>query len=281
MLAHALDLLLGGKPRAGIVRPGAAEAYVEGVFEPHAGLLDDPDLAELRERPADAGEIVLAGGSARTAHAGVCAGALRIGGGPRALGSRLISFYGQHEHRKLTIAWPSSTCSTASAAERCELSDGWRLAPRGVCGSSGALRSFTARGRARAGPGPAPFEIDESRRPGPTRRGGRPAGGARAPPARRRSARRRGGAAEAIAPETGDGASALLGEAEGLAAPLGDADPDLVVLATGCGLRIEADDLAPELRRYGRAAGRRPGGLEQPRSARAYDRLERKHGGSV
>ena len=32
VLAHALDLLLGGKPRAGIVRPGAAEAYVEGVF---------------------------------------------------------------------------------------------------------------------------------------------------------------------------------------------------------------------------------------------------------
>ena len=30
VLAHALDLLLGGKPRAGIVRPGAAEAYVEG-----------------------------------------------------------------------------------------------------------------------------------------------------------------------------------------------------------------------------------------------------------
>src|SRR5215210_2722544 len=32
VLAHALDLLLGGKPRAGIVRPGAAEAYVEGVL---------------------------------------------------------------------------------------------------------------------------------------------------------------------------------------------------------------------------------------------------------
>ena len=26
VLAHALDLLLGGKPRSGIVRPGAAEA---------------------------------------------------------------------------------------------------------------------------------------------------------------------------------------------------------------------------------------------------------------
>src|SRR5207249_4181988 len=50
MLAHALDLLLGGKPRPGIVRPGAAEAYVEGVFAPPPGLLDDPALAELRGR---------------------------------------------------------------------------------------------------------------------------------------------------------------------------------------------------------------------------------------
>ncbi len=33
LLAHALDLLLGGRARRGIVRPGAAEAYVEGVFE--------------------------------------------------------------------------------------------------------------------------------------------------------------------------------------------------------------------------------------------------------
>ena len=33
MLAHALDLLLGGRAKPGIVRPGAPEAYVEGVFE--------------------------------------------------------------------------------------------------------------------------------------------------------------------------------------------------------------------------------------------------------
>ena len=32
LLAHALDLLLGGRARAGIVRGGASEAYVEGVF---------------------------------------------------------------------------------------------------------------------------------------------------------------------------------------------------------------------------------------------------------
>src|SRR2546423_1665273 len=62
MLAHALDLLLGGKPRPGIVRPGAGEAYVEGVFAPPPGLLDDPALADLRERlPEDeSDEIVLA-----------------------------------------------------------------------------------------------------------------------------------------------------------------------------------------------------------------------------
>src|SRR3712207_8411055 len=40
VLAQALDLLLGGKPRSGIVRPGASEAYVEGVFEAPEDLLD-------------------------------------------------------------------------------------------------------------------------------------------------------------------------------------------------------------------------------------------------
>src|SRR5207247_3225589 len=60
VLAHALGLLLGGKPRSGIVRPGAQEAYVEGVFDLPAGLLDEPELAELRERlPDDPDEIVL------------------------------------------------------------------------------------------------------------------------------------------------------------------------------------------------------------------------------
>ncbi|MFN2616737.1 MAG: AAA family ATPase, partial [Thermoleophilaceae bacterium] len=50
MLAHALDLLLGGKPRSGIVRPGAPEAYVEGVFQAYAGLLDGLELGELGQR---------------------------------------------------------------------------------------------------------------------------------------------------------------------------------------------------------------------------------------
>src|SRR5438105_14704569 len=56
VLAHAVDLLLGGRARPGIVRPGAAEAYVEGVFELPDGL-----AAGVAERLApDASELVLA-----------------------------------------------------------------------------------------------------------------------------------------------------------------------------------------------------------------------------
>src|SRR5215210_154229 len=106
VLAHSLDLLLGGKARPQIVRPGAEEAWVEGTFELPPGLLDDPELAELAARlPSDEAEIVLGrriGVSGRTSAfvAGRAASAADL----RALGSRLIAFYGQHEHRRLTLA---------------------------------------------------------------------------------------------------------------------------------------------------------------------------------
>src|SRR5581483_4951309 len=60
ILAHALDLLMGGRARPQIVRPGMPEAYVEGVFALPPGLLDAPELAELAARlPEGGGEIVL------------------------------------------------------------------------------------------------------------------------------------------------------------------------------------------------------------------------------
>jgi DNA repair protein RecN (Recombination protein N) len=106
VLAHALDLLLGGKPKPGIVRPGAAEAYVEGVFELPAGLLDDPELADLSERVGEElDEIVLArrvnaGGRTRAFVQGRSATAADL----QAVGGRLVAFFGQHEHRRLTLA---------------------------------------------------------------------------------------------------------------------------------------------------------------------------------
>src|SRR3954454_19129322 len=101
VLAHALDLLLGGRARAGIVRPGAAEAYVEGVFE-----LPDALRGELGERlPADADEVVLArriGADGRTR--ALVNGRSATVADLRELAEPLIAFYGQHEHRRLTLA---------------------------------------------------------------------------------------------------------------------------------------------------------------------------------
>src|SRR4051812_35172702 len=101
VLAHALDLLLGGKPRANIVRPGAAEAYVEGVF-----ALPDGLRAALGDRvPEDAEELVLARRvSAEGRTRAYVGGRSATAGDLQLAGAALLSFYGQHEHRKLTLA---------------------------------------------------------------------------------------------------------------------------------------------------------------------------------
>ena len=101
VLAHALDLLLGGKARPGIVRPGAAEAYVEGVY-----ALPEELREELGDRlPPDADELVLARrvsaeGRTRALINGRTATAAELS----EIGGSLLAFYGQHEHRKLTVS---------------------------------------------------------------------------------------------------------------------------------------------------------------------------------
>jgi DNA repair protein RecN (Recombination protein N) len=101
VLAHALDLLLGGRARPGIVRPGAGEAYVEGVFDFPEQLRED-----LGERlPVDATEIVLArrvGSDGRTR--AYLNGRSAAVGDLRDIGGAMLAFYGQHEHRRLTLS---------------------------------------------------------------------------------------------------------------------------------------------------------------------------------
>ena len=82
VLAHALDLLLGGKARQGIVRPGAAEAYVEGVFD-----VGGEDVVLARRVTAEGRT------RAYVDHRSATVAELR----ERA--ESLIAFYGQHEHR--------------------------------------------------------------------------------------------------------------------------------------------------------------------------------------
>jgi DNA repair protein RecN (Recombination protein N) len=302
VLAHALDLLLGGKPKPGIVRPGASEAYVEGVFELPSGLLDEPELADLRERvgeedeaspdPSSPGEMVLArrvgaGGRTRAFVQGRSATAADL----QALGGRLVAFFGQHEHRRLTLA-----------SAQLELLDGFcgrehlevRAALAAAHGRVRQIERDLAELRERAGTRDRDldllaFEIEEIDSLGPTEE-------EKASLTAERSRLREldgllaaaGAGAEAIAPSgdelaTGSGVAAILAEAERLAEPVATADPALAALAARLTtLRLEAEDLGAELRRYADSLEAEPGRLDVVEERLdLYDRLERKHGGSV
>jgi DNA repair protein RecN (Recombination protein N) len=289
VLAHALDLLLGGKPRPGIVRPGAREAYVEGVFEPPPGLLDPPELAELRERIGDdPEELVLARrvgaeGRSRAFVQGRSASAADL----QALGGRMVAFFGQHEHRRLTLA-----------SAQLDLLDGFcgpdHLRVRAGLGEAHsrvrALEHELVALRERAGTRDRDldllaFEIEEIDALGPTE-------DEKAALVLERERLRgvdallaaAGGGAEAIAPESGEGGVAvLLAAAERLAEPVTEVDPELDELTRRLvALRLEAEDLGAELRRYAEGLEADPGRLQEVEERlELYDRLERKHGGSV
>jgi DNA repair protein RecN (Recombination protein N) len=289
VLAHALDLLLGGKPRSGIVRPGAEEAYVEGVFELPAGVLEGDELADLRERLGDGeGEIVLARrvsaeGRSRAYVQGRSATAADL----RVLGGRLVSFFGQHEHRKLTVASAQldlldGFCGPAQARLRAEVGKAHAQVR--------ALRADLDELRERAGTRDRDLdllrfelaeidaiapEVEEERSLSAERGRLREVDGLRAAAA---------AGAEALAPDDGDGGAAqLVAEAERLAGAVDGADPELDALAERLrGLRLEAEDLGGELRRYLETLDADPERLEQVEARLSdYDRLARKHGGTV
>jgi DNA repair protein RecN (Recombination protein N) len=283
VLAHALDLLLGGKPRAGIVRPGASEAYVEGVFE-----LGDSLRSQLGDRiPADAEELVLARrvsaeGRTRAYLNGRSATAADL----REVGGRVLSFYGQHEHRKLTLA-----------AAQLEILDGFCGPEHAVALQEFArlyarereLRDALAELRERTGARDREldlleWEIQEIEAAAPD------AAEEDALTSERERLRnleglRHAAAAgiEALAPESGEGAvTAVAGASRSLDAVRG-IDPALDALAERVEtLAVEADDLARELRRYGEAVDAPPGRLDEVEERLTlFDRLKRKHGGTV
>ena len=289
VLAHALDLLLGGKPRSAIVRPGAPEAYVEGVFELPPGLIEQPELADLRERVGEElDEIVLARrvsaeGRSRAFVQGRSATAADL----QALGGRMVAFFGQHEHRRLTLA-----------SAQLDLLDGFcggdQLGLRARLGAAhGRMRQLEgtlAELRERAGTRDRDldllaFEIEEIEELDPSEE-------EKASLDAERSRLRQldgllaaaGAGAEAITP-SGDepGVATLLAGTENLAAAVAGADAELDSLAERLSaLRLEAEDLGAELRRYADSLEAEPGRLDVVEERlELYDRLERKHGGSV
>jgi DNA repair protein RecN (Recombination protein N) len=289
ILAHSLDLLLGGKARPGIVRPGADEAWVEGVFAAPPELFAAEELAELRERVPEGDEIVLgrrvgADGRTRAFVQGRSASATDL----RELGSRLVSFYGQHEHRKLTVAAAQlEVLDRFCGPEHLDRLDALSAHHGRVLALQRELAGLREREGARERDRDLlAFELDEIESLGP-REEERTAldaecGRLRGIDRLREAA---GAAAEALAPESGDapGVAALLAEAERAARTAEEFDRDLAELTARLeALRLEAEDAGGEFRRYLDALGADPGRLaEVEERLDRYDRLERKHGGSV
>jgi DNA repair protein RecN (Recombination protein N) len=103
ILAQAIGLLLGAKGDAGYIGPDGEEAYVEAELDLPPSLLDDDELASLAElRPQDEDGLVLArrvfaDGRTRAYAWGRAAAREDLA----ALGERLIAMSGQFEQRRL------------------------------------------------------------------------------------------------------------------------------------------------------------------------------------
>jgi DNA repair protein RecN (Recombination protein N) len=290
VLAHSLDLLMGGKAKSGIVRPGAAEAWVEGVFDLPAGLLDEPELAELAERlPEGADEVVLgrrvsAGGRTSAFVAGRSATAADL----KALGGRLVAFFGQHEHRKLTISSAQMEVLDGFAGTaHLALRDDYREAHREV----GKLSAELAELREREGSRERDLDLYryelseiEEVEPDPEERAALAADRERLRHAEGLSAAAAGAhAGLAGADLEGGGAAAALAEAESKLSGATGLDPSLDAIAERvAALNVEVGDVAAELRNYAEGVAADPGGLLGiEERLDALDRLERKHGGTV
>jgi DNA repair protein RecN (Recombination protein N) len=285
VLAHALDLLLGGRSRTGIVRPGAAEAYVEGVF-----ALPESLHAERGETlPADAAEVVLArrvgaDGRTRAYLNGRSASVADL----RRIGEGLLAFYGQHEHRKLTLASAQllildEFCGEAHARRLSACAAAHREVRQLESELQGLRELDGAREREldlleyelgeieQAAPEQGEHEALLTVRERLRRLDGLRAGSAHA--------------AEALAPDSVDvpGASQLMAGAAAQLDSLAGVDGQLDALAERCrALVIEADDLAAELRGYGETLegeGEEIEGVEE--RLQLLERLMRKHGGSI
>jgi DNA repair protein RecN (Recombination protein N) len=251
VLAHALDLLLGGRAKGGIVRPGCAEAYVEGVFELPAGFHSE-------RLPADAHELVLA---------------------------RRVGSDGQHEHRKLMLAAAQldildGACGAEQLALRDECAAAW-AAVREIHGELARLEELA--GARERELDLLEFELREigDLDPEPEERDVllierdrlRNLEGLRSAA---------DGAGQALGADEAGAIAALLVASARLDSAA-DLDPALAALAArGRSLVIEGEDLLSELHGYSSGLEPEPGRLEEIEvRLAAIARLERKHGGTI
>jgi DNA repair protein RecN (Recombination protein N) len=284
LLAHALDLLLGGRARHGIVRPGAPEAYVEGVFAL------PPSLAGSERIPTGAEEVVLARRvwpDGRT-RAYVCGRAATVAD-LQDLGGQLLSFYGQHEHRKLMLQTAQLDVLDAYCGEpQRKLREKLRAAYESVRELESRTTELRELGGARDRElDLVSFELEEIEAAAPSveEEAALTAERDRLRHLETLQAAAAAGA-EALAPESGIGVTELLAVAGQELERAGEIDPRLAAVAQRLSaLRYEADDLGGELRGYldelaeEGASVQRVEVVEERLAVLA--RLQRKHGGDI
>ncbi|HMI22240.1 MAG TPA: AAA family ATPase, partial [Gaiellaceae bacterium] len=267
ILAQAIGLLLGAKGDAGYIGPEGDEAYVEAELDVRDGVLDEDELASLAElRPQDEEGLVLA----RRVFADGRTRAYAWGRGAAredlaAVGERLIAMSGQFEQRRLArssyqLGVLDSFIGEEQLHRRVEARLAWRelAAARkrheelqaGADAEVARLAGLRALVEDTAGMGPETEQSfrDERER---LRHVTELAQGAAA-------------AAEALAPDEGEGAAGLTAAAERHVAPLERLAPELA--RAGDELRdveLRLRETASELRGFLTTLEAEPGRLEQ------------------
>jgi len=267
ILAQAIGLLLGAKGDAGYIGAAGTEAYVEAELDLPAGLLEEDELAALGElRPEDEEGLIVArrvftDGRTRAYAWGRSAAREDLA----AAGERLIAMSGQFEQRRLArpayqLDVLDSFVGAEQLARRAESRLAWRelTAARrrheelqhGAAAAEARLAELRALVEDTAG-----LEADSQE----SLRGERErlrhvtelVDGAAA-------------AAEALAPDEGEGAAGLVGSAERALAPLEELAPELA--RAGDELRdveLRLRETASELRGFLATLEAEPGRLEQ------------------
>ena len=218
------------------------------------------------------------------ADAGVPGGRSASVGDLRAAAEGLLAFYGQHEHRKLTLASAQLDALDAFAGPK-------QAQRRAACAAAHAAAHEAAGGleelRERAGAREREldllaYELREIEELEPAEEDER-ALVAERERLRHLEALRMAALTGAEAAGGDAGAATVLAAAEAPFDAAAGVDPELDTLAERLrALRVEAEDVAGDLRRYEETVEAPPGRLEEVEDRLgAYARLTRKHGGSV
>jgi DNA repair protein RecN (Recombination protein N) len=270
ILAHALGLLLGQKGDSAAVGPGGSEAYVEAEFDVPEGFFDDDELATLAElAPEDEPGLVLARRVFADGRTRAYAWGRSVAREDLAAATeRLVAMSGQFEQRRL--ARPSyqldvldSFCGEEQLRRRRDARTAWRELgvarrrheelTRGAAAESARLAELEALVAATAELEPgteAALNADRDR----LRHVTELAEGAAT-------------AAEAIAPEDGEGAAALAGTAERAVAPLERIAPELARAGEELrDLELRLRELGSDLRAFLLSLEAEPERIEQVES---------------